>query len=692
MTARAAALQLHINPRTTQSWVTKDQDPQDEIQRRSGSDRPPGRPEKLGAEHEKFLVDLVDENPSLVLDQINSPEKIEARYLDEAAFHFNLKRSFAWSKKGTSATATESNCSFKKKKEKTAGSSKTVATNSSSKGATVTGHYFNFIASTLDVMDQHEEFTSHYLVMDNAPIRMHADIEKYTDKRGYRCVYLPPYSPELNLSNNFGLCARANGKRRIVRGGNLDQQNRPCLTFRAPPPASPLLAVNARVSVAPRYSRTTPVCEPLRRLVALEAPRIRLHGVILQETILDGRPAWTVKLDRLPDQPFNLLGACLRFEGRRTPGRRAPAGNVSVAAESGEEDPDHMDDALPLLGEPLPDQEEEMDLCWQEGEITIDVRIVKPNEAFQGRAQLHISAKEYASPAMYFLRFIPEIHIQEVVIPAFNEHAVSVMANFEPVTYSEYLVWISLFILMMTVRVDNYKTYWHEGPLASLLRIDFRQSEEEPFYQLRDFIKIYNDNFADALTPGRYRCFDESMCQWLGKRMPVLKKVARKPHPVDQEYKTLADAATNCIIRVDAIDVNGDTVPREFDDIFSMKTVVSVAKLTKPWFYSGRTSNCRFVVWITNDGTRTESIRLVFHYASENKEILAKRNAGNDILNNPGSTFDSFVCSKSTVDDVYVTALCDRQSKVVISNCSVTTHSDQEIKRYLPKSGLNTMK
>lgn len=104
-----------------------------------------------------------------------------------------------------------------------------MATNSSSKGGTVTGHYFNFIASTLDVMDQHEEFTGHYLVMDNAPIRMHADIEKYTDKRGYRCVYLPPYSPELNLSNNFGLCARANGKRRIVRGGNLDQQNRPCL-------------------------------------------------------------------------------------------------------------------------------------------------------------------------------------------------------------------------------------------------------------------------------------------------------------------------------------------------------------------------------------------------------------------------------------------------------------------------------
>lgn len=142
-----------------------------------------------------------------------------------------------------------------------------------------------------------------------------------------------------------------------------------------------------------------------------------------------------------------------------------------------EDHPDYMEDAVGISRgmDRLENEEEEVGLCWQEGEVTIDKRVANPAEAFQGRAQLHISAKEYTSPAMYFLRFIPEIHIQEVVIPAFNELAVSVMANFEPVTYSEYLVWISLFILMMTVRVDNYKTYWHEGPLASLLRIDFRQ-------------------------------------------------------------------------------------------------------------------------------------------------------------------------------------------------------------------------
>jgi transposase len=34
-------------------------------------------------------------------------------------------------------------------------------------------------------------------VMDNAPIHKNGDIEKEINRRGYDCVYLPPYSPEL---------------------------------------------------------------------------------------------------------------------------------------------------------------------------------------------------------------------------------------------------------------------------------------------------------------------------------------------------------------------------------------------------------------------------------------------------------------------------------------------------------------
>ena len=84
---------------------------------------------------------------------------------------------------------------------------KTVDGSSSShkktKGSTVTGHYFNFVASCMDVMDSHPEFKGHYIVMDNAPIHKHKDIQKYIESRRYRCVYLPPYSPKLNLIEQF---------------------------------------------------------------------------------------------------------------------------------------------------------------------------------------------------------------------------------------------------------------------------------------------------------------------------------------------------------------------------------------------------------------------------------------------------------------------------------------------------------
>lgn len=94
---------------------------------------------------------------------------------------------------------------------------KTVSGSSSShkktKGGTVTGHYFNFVASCMDVMDCHPEFKGHYIVMDNAPIHKHKYIQKYIESRGYRCEYLPPYSPELNPIEQFWSVVKSKLKR-----------------------------------------------------------------------------------------------------------------------------------------------------------------------------------------------------------------------------------------------------------------------------------------------------------------------------------------------------------------------------------------------------------------------------------------------------------------------------------------------
>jgi hypothetical protein len=63
--------------------------------------------------------------------------------------------------------------------------------------------YFSLLKATLDEMDRYPEMRGHYLVMDNAPTHSSTDIGKYINSRGYRYVYLPPYSPKLNPIEQF---------------------------------------------------------------------------------------------------------------------------------------------------------------------------------------------------------------------------------------------------------------------------------------------------------------------------------------------------------------------------------------------------------------------------------------------------------------------------------------------------------
>lgn len=84
------------------------------------------------------------------------------------------------------------------------------------KGGTVTGHYFNFVAETIQIMNQYEEFRGHYLIMDNCSIHNHVDIRKYIESHGYGCVYLPPYSPELNPIEQFWSVCKSKVKREAL--------------------------------------------------------------------------------------------------------------------------------------------------------------------------------------------------------------------------------------------------------------------------------------------------------------------------------------------------------------------------------------------------------------------------------------------------------------------------------------------
>ena len=68
---------------------------------------------------------------------------------------------------------------------------------------TTANHFLIFLNKTMDIMDAYPEFKNYYLVMDNACIHHTKDIEATIIERGYRCIYLPPYSSELNPIEQF---------------------------------------------------------------------------------------------------------------------------------------------------------------------------------------------------------------------------------------------------------------------------------------------------------------------------------------------------------------------------------------------------------------------------------------------------------------------------------------------------------
>ncbi|KAG1218173.1 hypothetical protein G6F35_008537 [Rhizopus arrhizus] len=71
-----------------------------------------------------------------------------------------------------------------------------------SKG-TVTGHYLKFLEKTMDEMDCFPELKGYYIVMDNAPIHTAGQIDEMIVTRGYRSIYILPYSSELNPIEQF---------------------------------------------------------------------------------------------------------------------------------------------------------------------------------------------------------------------------------------------------------------------------------------------------------------------------------------------------------------------------------------------------------------------------------------------------------------------------------------------------------
>ena len=66
-----------------------------------------------------------------------------------------------------------------------------------------TVHFVTSISELLDIMDMDKSLTGSYLVMDYCTIHKSHPMIRKIESRGYRVMYLPPCSPELNPIERF---------------------------------------------------------------------------------------------------------------------------------------------------------------------------------------------------------------------------------------------------------------------------------------------------------------------------------------------------------------------------------------------------------------------------------------------------------------------------------------------------------
>ncbi|CEP19424.1 hypothetical protein [Parasitella parasitica] len=166
-------------------------------------------------------------------------------FIDEAGFDINMKPSRAWAPRGQMAVTTIPtarapshtiigaistvgviNLSIRLPKQppkirKVQGGKRrknpVVSKDDDGPKGTTAGHYLRFVRETLDVLDNFDEMKGYYFIMDNSRIRK--EIQDLLDERNrdYKCVYLPPYSPELNPIEQFWALVKHKIKREKLK-------------------------------------------------------------------------------------------------------------------------------------------------------------------------------------------------------------------------------------------------------------------------------------------------------------------------------------------------------------------------------------------------------------------------------------------------------------------------------------------
>ena len=160
-----------------------------------------------------------------------------------------------------------------------------------------------------------------------------------------------------------------------------------------------------------------------------------------------------------------------------------------------------------------------------------------------------------------FRMCFPEKYVKEVIIPATNH---GIYGN--KLTLSEYYVFLGCHFFMACFEgISDRRDWWSKKPISisdgapfrlteymsyrrfSTITAAMRYTNRPPpsfvdrFHEVREMIDDFNLHYEAEYSPSWLSCLDESMNSWLDKFCPGFMSVPRKPHPLGNEYHSIAD-------------------------------------------------------------------------------------------------------------------------------------------------------
>lgn len=462
------------------------------------------------------------------------------------------------------------------------------------------------------------------------------------------------------------------------------------------PPAHPNLDVNVLVSISKRFIKNVDAKNILRAKYDWNTPRLCFKGRTTGRSEVNNHVMYEVILDEVPGVRMTVKQGSIKYLGPLETGVPDTTDPTDVITAL-EETEDLLEDAIEEEDEQL-----EVDLTptdgWTNGEVFVDSRLC--GESYQqSKAKLNLVNSKNATPLDYFLFFLPLDHFHKIINNT-NLSARSIDVSWKDITYHEYMMWIALLTIMTVVKHSDRKAYWKQGSSHFMMNVNFSEymsykrfndimqmhvfevhsfekQQLDPLYQIRSTIEAFNEHMAKCLTPGKYLVIDESMNQWLGTGMPNLKKVPRKPHPIGQEFKTLADHHTFCIVQMDTV---SDPRPKEYDDDPGMrKLTATVKRLVKPWFGSGRTVIADSWFGSPDMTTMLSDLGLYSIMQITKRRYWPRGMPITDIVEQVEEADGSFYTMKkdSGSGKIFTCAYRDKKVKAFISSCGTTRLTGQ---------------